>query len=200
MKRREFLQGSASAAAMPLAIGGFGPLFAAGAKFAPAVRAASGFGGLTKADQFVTTGSANHPHWHVYYAKNDEDGINERDSLVAWVESSSARRVVSEHQQRGRMTIRASVSDVGASFIDDTLNRGLQSRSWVESIDIAMKANVPEPLLSVDEASEFSMGFGLIDQLQAGTQSYQKTGLAFNEDATAASVDEIVGYIGGESR
>lgn len=198
MKRREFLKSSSALAGSPLAFGGLGNTLTASGTFSPTVRAASGLSGMRHANQFIIAGANNDPEWHVYYTK--EDGEDRRDSLIAWVDSNSSRRVVSENRDRGRMTIRASVTDVGATFMDSILNRGLQSREWVESIDVSMKAGVPEPVETVIAASEFSMNYSIMEHIQARAGSYQPTGLAFDEDASAAGMDEIVEAIGGESR
>lgn len=198
MKRREFLKSGSTAALapFPLQSGGIGYLSRDSDVFAPLVTSSVGIMSFDPPEGVRLTGGDNNPEWIVWYSTSD-DGTDKRDSLKAWVDASDSRTVISENTDRGWMVIRADDGDVGPTFVDRILNRGLHAQSYVERIDLSVNVARPEPPRNLETADEFSPGFTRLESARASLNNYDPTGLAFEDDAEVTPMDDVLTYIDG---
>jgi hypothetical protein len=148
-------------------------------------------GGIWNADlpdNHVT--AHGNPQWHVYY----EDG--KFDSLEKWVNSSDQRHLIDHQNETNYATVSAPHGHIGVTLLDRVRGNGLQSRSYISTIDLAVTMENVEPLRSLDSESSFERPGRLTRTLTAG--SYSPRGIAFSEDAEQATVGEARTVIGAD--
>jgi len=102
------------------------------------------------------------------------------------------RDLVSEHDTLNMVTLSAPRDAIGTRLRDRAFGNGLQSLDAVESIDLVVRLQHPEPV-SLDDADVAGYdlgGFQSFSQNIANVDTPDWSGLAFSEDAKKATLQE----------
>lgn len=188
MKRREFMKASTVA---PVAFIGAPDILGSSNVLSPPVASGTNLTGFTVPDQAVQSGGHNNPEWHIKYAGDGEDAEQNRENVFQWADAADDREVVYEDSGSGWVAIRASPDDVGVTFLDRVLNNGLQSRDYVETIDLVLNVSRVEPVDDLFSADDFDPGFSRLERVQASLEDYSDSGLAFDDDAEEFDMESV---------
>lgn len=129
----------------------------------------SGFNAPAEMQRF---GLNDDPGWHLELQNDEAHG-----DLESWYTSDDRRSLLSEHIPSNSATVVAPPKHI----------EGLADRSWVETVDLAITTDRPEPIYSL--AADVDLGdWGWAARqslrLDAGTTDVPTEGVAVDEDAT----------------
>ena len=137
--------------------------------------------------------SSGSPTWIVEY---DE---GELDSLEEWSDGDDDRELLETHVESRTAILRASTRDIGASWLDRRLGRGLAARSYIETIDANPSLSLAEPIEVLGEESEEWHDPGRLGRvLRYGGDPPVADGVAFDDVETAPMADVVEAVSAGD--
>ncbi|MUV87016.1 S8 family serine peptidase [Natronomonas sp. CBA1123] len=191
--RRNVLKTTAAA----LTMGALGtPAAAATEGLSPPADAAAGLLGFdpdgVDADLTVIE-RHGHPSWIV---TTTDDGLvdlagESPDDDAGWIAGGEERYEIARDADANMVTVAAPPGDIGVTTLDRTLNRGLLTESYVESVALDIEMAYPEPIGEVAE-SRFDPTANLSRwasfRVNEGGLS---AGLAYDDDMPAATLSDV---------
>jgi hypothetical protein len=191
--RRNVLKTTAAA----LTMGALGtPAAAATESLSPPADAAAGFLGFNPdgVDADLTVIQRHgHPSWII---TTTDDGLvdlagESPDDDAGWIAGGEERYEIARDADANMVTVAAPAGDIGVSSLDRTLNRGLLTASYVESVALDIEMTYPEPIGEVAE-SRFdptaNLGRWASFRVNEGGLS---AGLAYDDDMPAATLSDV---------
>lgn len=160
-------------------------------KLSPTVAQMDTFIGYDVSD--VTTYDGN-PGFYIVY----EDG--KYQSVETWANGSADRDIIAHDNESNRVLIAASAPEVlgGFHFAESdtfsglsvpTLTDGLQTRSYIVSIDAVQTVSSPEPIDQLDSAESFEKP--RFSSFANGDGEFTSDGVAYSEDTTEATMADV---------
>lgn len=149
--------------------------------------------GATVPDHAVTYGASGTPGWYVWV----DEGKTE--SVESWANQSDERTIRSIDNGSSRVLVSAPTSHIGVSTIDQLLNNGLASKSYVVQIGLHQRMENVEP---VDPIGEDAYTVPLRDRVFGAYLSsgdFNTEGVAFSGDVNATDMTDVKDSIGATS-
>lgn len=148
-------------------------------------------------ERVVTHGGDGIPSWYV--SVDDADAM---ESLSDWVDHDDDREIIREFAWDA-MVVKAPAADIGIRWVFGVSQiwGGLQSESWVETIDRNLRVDYPEPPGQLLEQADWDLDLGypeLIGMRARGSTPPSSSGLAFDQDAEATVMDDSRPAVGAD--
>jgi len=128
-------------------------------------------------DDAVRTGGVDAtPTWVV----SVED--NRMSALRSWANQSDSRSIERASNRTDTATVAASASDIGVTFVQRALNRGLQHQGYVTQIALNRELPYPEPVSEIQTADAF--------EAPADEDEFDTGGLAFRSNTNETTLQD----------
>ena len=122
------------------------------------------------------------PSWSVSVGEDDVDALRD------WESESEDRVILRVNEEAGVATVAAPVSDISDSVIDS----GLESSTYIEWIDLDVRATLVEPVSRVPTADDLDTDYSALESILVSDEP-TPDGLAYEvEESTVGDARELV--------